>query len=304
MNWNMKMNDWTRNSDVMMHHRGAGWRPPRNPSPPWQQLPNRAAFSLIELLVVIAIIGILAALLLTTLARAKSKVRTVQCANHLRQWHLAMDTYSDETGFLPREGFLKTGRVRPDQWANVADTAADDVWYNALPPKLDVRPAKSYASSENGERPRFYDARIFHCPNARFPAGAGTHSRAYFSLAMNSKLIQPPVTPSATITMSSIQEPSRTAVFLDARVNPDEVKVDPLQWESDLGQPSIFASRFAARHDGGGNIAFADGHVSRINGRSVVETFSKSDRDRGFAIFPGGEVIWSPDPLTNPNGPE
>jgi len=110
------------------------------------------------------------------------------------------------------------------------------------------------------------------------------------------------VTSSATIKMSLIQLPSSTAVFLDARVSPGEVKVDTLQWDIDLGQPSIFASRFAARHYGGGNIAFADGHVSRINGRSVVET--SSNGDRGFAIFPGGEVIWSPDPLTNPNGPE
>jgi prepilin-type processing-associated H-X9-DG protein len=241
---------------------------------------------------------------LPALSRAKDKARSVQCANHLKQWQLAMGMYSEDTDFLPREGFQKNGRVRPDEWADVAHADANDVWYNALPPYLDARRAKSYFSRGNGERPKFYEARIFHCPKARFPAGAGMESRAYFSLAMNSKLIQPPVAESATIKMSSIQSPSSTAVFLDARVSLNEVKVDPLQWDIDLGQPSIFASRFAARHYGGGNIAFADGHVSWISGRKVVETSRDDNVDRGFAIFPGSEVIWTPDPLTNPNGPE
>jgi len=269
-----------------------------DPTPP-PRAHRRRAFTLLELLVVIAVIGILAGVLLPSLARAKGRAQRLDCLSRMKQWSVAFRTYADDhDGWIPRECYEPLGEVTINNWSQVkgrpqADGTSDsqDVWYNALPPELGQPSTIAFAAPS--DRPGFLDrGHLIHCPAARFPSHAlrPTYQFPLFSLAMNSQLIQA----GPTIRFSAIEQrdPARTVLFLDNLLD-GEAKVHPAQESTHLGQPGAYANRFAPRHDRGGNLAFADGHVAWMPGRDVVETREESPL-RGGPILPPRTVVWEP----------
>ena len=258
---------------------------------------TKAGFTLLEMLLVIAIIALLAALLLPALVRAKGLARRVECISRLKQWTMSFGMYADDHGgWIPRECYEPLGEVTINNWSQVSGrpvpgggSDSRDVWYNALPPYLSQRAAYTYAAPP--ARKDFYDTRnLIHCPSARFPSYAARPNYQFplFSLAMNSQLIQ--IGPTIKMTLIEAQDPMRLVLFLDNLLE-GERKVHPAQDGTHLGQPGAWATRFGPRHDQGGNLGFADGHVSWFPGKEVVETDPRNPL-LGGPILPPRDIVW------------
>jgi len=84
---------------------------------------KKTGFTLVELLVVVTVIGILVAMLMPALSRAREAARNTSCKNNLRQFYVGMTVFADKDP----QGRYCTGAYDfrrdgcPDTWGWVAD---------------------------------------------------------------------------------------------------------------------------------------------------------------------------------------
>ena len=104
-------------------------------------------FTLIELLVIISIIGLLIAILLPAMGRARASAKTLQCKSTLRQLQIATTAYQ-----LENKNLLPQPAHDDDIAASMGTQyAAKVMWFNALDSYLGQQ-AKDYDLFDKDER--------------------------------------------------------------------------------------------------------------------------------------------------------
>jgi len=196
----------------------------------------KRGFTLIELLVVIAIIAILAAILFPVFARARENARKSTCQSNLKQMATAMLMYAqdyDETLCVERH-------ERSQSFIQIIAPYVKNV-------KVFDCPSQRATSTlnYNGERSYGY-AEVF------FGASLATIQRPADAVLLADQ------TPNTYMGAWWLFRPSRGN--RDANGDPSDGSKSTT-WTTNT---QVWLN-FCARHNGVGNVAFADGHVKAMN---------------------------------------
>jgi prepilin-type N-terminal cleavage/methylation domain-containing protein/prepilin-type processing-associated H-X9-DG protein len=217
-------------------------------------------FTLIELLVVVTIVGILAAMLLPALSRAKAYARATTCKNHLRQIGLAMGMY---VGDYHRYPLFWGGKKA---WLDSLEPYSGMKWTNS------AWHCPAYVA-RNGvirvvKRGKDY---YFHGSYAYNGFGIALHSTNSYKLGLGGSDNMPTVSLASD---SALKAPSEMFAIADGRTYRD---VDVLGEGIVAGlssfiemQPYYPVGETGPLHGKGYNLLFADTHVAFVKRKDLL----------------------------------
>jgi len=228
-----------------------------NPAP--QASRRTSAFTLIELLVVIAIIGILAALLLPALNRARLSAQSADCMSNLRQLGIATQLYWDENS----ENCFR--------WIYDSTNGGQTYWFGWLQSDTTAEGHRVFDLSQGVLYPYLKDSNVRICPALDYAMAQFKlkGDAVIFSYGYNEYLSAPVTAPPVNI--SRIKQPVDTALFADAvQVNdfqdpasPDNPMLEEwyyLDVDTNFTSSSYYPNGHF-RHSQRANVTFCDGHV-------------------------------------------
>ena len=208
-----------------------------------QHARRTSGFTLIELLIVGAIVSMLAAILLPTFARARESARRASCQSNLQQIGLGWLQYASDYD----------ERVLP---SSIREPGREVFWWGSWDGTT-LRP------DEGSLQPYMKSARIQACPSLGNRMSGALELPGY---GYNHGFLSPFSVPTYHVvpaSLSDIGAPSETVAFADAaRINSRDKAT--LEGSAEMGVPSGGHPTFHARHNGLGNVLWADGHVKAM----------------------------------------
>jgi len=233
---------------------------------------KRARFTLVELLVVIAIIAILAAMLLPALSQARARARTTQCMSQLKQFGTFFMLYADSNqGWTPEN---LPGSETHRNWFQLLATVMPSLpgyadWYNPGMVKNNFgiwrcpeNQAQVYLSQwDSNQRPRYTS----YCANG--------YSQSVRNLFLWNKTI-------------NFRHPSQLIALFDANGSTSY----PWCTTGDNNAPEAVSE---ARHNGGLNVLFADGHAKYQKGVLRYRGEYLGSRDTFVDCFANGKAWYA-----------
>jgi len=217
---------------------------------------RRTGFTLIELLVVIAIIAILAAILFPVFARAREKARQSSCLSNVKQLTLGLVMYmADYDGRFP----------------SGAATAWGDGSY----------PSQPYGAWADGIQPYIKNNQIYICPSdgtANCVSHANSESHTFYADCLMGVYPNQKLSYGYNYSLfghvdSEMPRPAELAAFADMIERPyfySDGATLPTGGHSISRAHDDRVGR-AARHNGGVNIGFADGHAKWVGESGIIQ---------------------------------